>query len=204
MNCAFSASQYSKTRLTSSILYLFQMRRIAEFKKNNMELLKGIMPDEERSGFIDHNIVNVLTNFDNKGRRVLIVNCGGPWDPKVVSSDQLFRIFYLVHLAAQLELVTQIRGVVVVMDFDGLSMKQIKALSPAFSKRLLTFIQEAMPLRLKEVHIIKQPYLFKLVWAFFKPFIQEKLKNRVRRSYFNGRLLTDSTNFNLLTDAFPW
>lgn len=155
------------------------MRKIAEFKKNHMQLLKGIMPEQERAGFIEHNVVNVLTNYDAKGRRVLIVNCGGPWDPKIISSDSLFRIFYLVHLAAQLELLTQIRGVVVVMDFDGLSMKQIKALSPAFSARLLTFIQEAMPLRLKEVHIIKQPFLFKMVWQLFKPFIKDKLKSRV-------------------------
>lgn len=48
----------------------------------------------------------------------------------------------LVHLIAQLEKSSQINGVVVIMDFEGLSMKQIKALSPSFSKKLLTFIQE--------------------------------------------------------------
>jgi len=48
----------------------------------------------------------------------------------------------------------QIYGTVVLMDFDGLSMKQVMGLSPAFSMRLLTFIQDAMPLRLKEVHIV--------------------------------------------------
>ena len=37
------------------------------------------------------------------------------------------------------------------MDFDGLSMKQVLGLTPAFSMRLLSFIQDAMPLRLKEV-----------------------------------------------------
>lgn len=37
------------------------------------------------------------------------------------------------------------------MDFDGLSMKQIKGMSPSFSLKLLSFIQDAMPLRLKEV-----------------------------------------------------
>lgn len=39
------------------------------------------------------------------------------------------------------------------MDFDGLSMKQVMGLSPSFSMRLLTFIQDAMPLRLKEVRM---------------------------------------------------
>ena len=56
---------------------------------------------------------------------------------------------------------------------------QTMGLTPAFSKRLLTFIQDAMPLRLKEVHFVKQPMIFNVVWNMFKPFIREKLKNRV-------------------------
>jgi len=40
------------------------------------------------------------------------------------------------------------------MDFDGLSMKQVTGLSPSFSMRLLSFIQDALPLRLKEVILI--------------------------------------------------
>lgn len=39
--------------------------------------------------------------------------------------------------------------------------------------------QEAMPLRLKEVHIVKQPFIFNVVWKVFQPFIREKLKSRV-------------------------
>lgn len=39
------------------------------------------------------------------------------------------------------------------MDFDGLSMKQVKGLPPSFAIKLLNFIQDAMPLRLKEVRI---------------------------------------------------
>jgi hypothetical protein len=45
------------------------------------------------------------------------------------------------------------------MDFDGLSMKQVMGLSPAFSMRLLSFIQDAMPLRLKEVYIATLLYI---------------------------------------------
>lgn len=39
------------------------------------------------------------------------------------------------------------------MDYDGLSMKQVTGMTPSFCMRLLSFIQDAMPLRLKEVHI---------------------------------------------------
>lgn len=56
-------------------------------------------------------------------------------------------------------------------------------MTPASSKRLLTFIQDAMPLRMKEVHMVKQPFIFNMVWSLFKPFIREKLKNRI---FFHG------------------
>ncbi len=155
------------------------MRRIAEFKLEHIKILKDLTPEDEKSSFIDNKVVNVLTNLDQDGRRVLIVNCGAVWDTKKVSADSLFRIFYLVHVAAQVEESTQVRGVVVIMDFDGLGLSQVRALSPSFSKRLLTFIQDAMPIRMKQVHIINQPFVFSMVWKLFKPFIREKLGARV-------------------------
>ncbi|KXJ77971.1 hypothetical protein RP20_CCG005975 [Aedes albopictus] len=158
---------------------LKMMRRIAEFKKSNHPLMHDLFPIDEKISFTDHEIVNVLTNKDHKGRRVLVMNCGKAWDPKQVNAEKMFRLFFLVHLVAQLEPSTQINGVVIIMDFDGLSLKQVRALSPSFSKMLLTFIQEAVPLRMKEVHIIKQPYIFNMVWTLFKPFIGEKLRKRL-------------------------
>jgi len=159
------------------------LRRIAEFRKEHEKLVKGLLPEHEKKAFIEGNIVNVLTNKDHLGRRVLVVNSGKLWNPDEVTSDQLFRLFYLIHIVAQLEYSSQINGVVVIMDFEGLSLKQVKALSPAYTKRLLTFIQDAMPVRLKEVHFVKQPFIFNMVWTLFKPFVKEKLKNRM---YFHG------------------
>lgn len=141
------------------------MRKIAEFKKENSTIIKNLMPEDEKSSFVDNSVVNVMTSHDQDGRRVLVVHCGQIWDPSRVSSEQLFRLFYLIHVAAQVEQRSQVRGVVVIMDFDGLGMKQIKSLSPAFSRRLLTFIQDAMPLRIKQVHMVNQPFIFNMVWS---------------------------------------
>lgn len=103
----------------------------------------------------------------------------GTWDTSKVTANQLFRIFFLIHELAVLEPETQIKGVVVIMDYKNLGMRQVKALSPSFSLLLLSFIQDAMPLRLKEVHMVNEPYIFNLVWNIFKPFIRDKLKKRV-------------------------
>lgn len=40
-----------------------------------------------------------------------------------------------------------------------------------------------MPLRMKEVHIVRQPFLFNMVWPMFKQFVGDKLKKRVRINY---------------------
>lgn len=80
---------------------------------------------------------------------------------------------------AQLEKSTQICGAIVIYDFDGLGMKQIRAMTPGVVQRLLTFIQQAMPLRMKEIHFVKQPFIFKMVWSLMKPFVKEKLNKRV-------------------------
>lgn len=90
-----------------------------------------------------------------------------------------------MHVIAQLEKSTQINGVVVIMDFEGLSLKQVKGMGASSTNRLLTFIQDAMPIRLKEVHFVKQPFIFNMVWALIKPFVKEKLKKRVREFFLN-------------------
>jgi len=159
------------------------MKRIAEFKQKHKDLIGNLLPDDEKETFIKYNVVNALKNRDHKGRRVLVQNCGSLWDTSKVSADKVFRMLYLMHEAAVLEPETQVRGGVVIMDFDGLSTKQVMALTPAVSMRLLGFIQDAMPLRLKEVHIVKQPFIFNMVWNIFKPFIKEKLKGRL---FFHG------------------
>lgn len=162
---------------------LEKMKTVASFRKENENLVHGLQIEQLKDKFIKGKVVNVLKNCDQLGRRVMIVSCGAIWDPSYISSDEMFQMLYFVHLAAQLEEESQIRGVVCMMDFDGLSMKQIKSLTPSFSKRLLTFIQDAMPLRMREVHMVKQPFIFKMVWSLFKPFVREKLNKRM---HFHG------------------
>ncbi|EEB11399.1 conserved hypothetical protein [Pediculus humanus corporis] len=159
------------------------MKRIAEFKEKHKNLLEGLMPADLERVMMEHDGVNVLINRDQDGRRIFVTNVGKKWDPSKVSNDQVFQLFYLIHLAAMMEPATQVNGVVVILDFDGLGLKQVAALTPTFSLRLLSFIQDAMPLRLKQVHIVKQPLLFNAVWKIFKPIIREKLNNRL---YFHG------------------
>jgi hypothetical protein len=66
---------------------------------------------------------------------------------------------------------------------DGLSMSQTFQFTPPFAKRIVDFLQESVPLRIKAIHIVNQPKIFNMVFALFKPFLKEKLRSRI---YFHS------------------
>lgn len=154
------------------------MKRIADFRAKYKDSLYGILPEQEK-GAMCSSVVNVLKERDHKGRRVLIIGVGSTWNPSEIHIDRLFRILYLLHLAAMFEPETQIRGIVVVMDYKGAEMKQISAFTPFFAMKLISFLQDALPMRLKEIHIVNNPYLFNIIWYIIKPLLRSKLRNRV-------------------------
>lgn len=78
-----------------------------------------------------------------------------------------------------LEPETQVAGAMVIFDMDGLSLQQTWQFTPQFAKRIVDWLQDAVPLRIKGIHIINQPKIFQVVFALFKPFLREKLKNRI-------------------------
>lgn len=53
------------------------MRRIAQFRQDYCKILDNLMPDDEKFAFTETQTVNILTNKDQKGRRVLVVQSGG-------------------------------------------------------------------------------------------------------------------------------
>lgn len=78
-----------------------------------------------------------------------------------------------------LEPETQVCGVVVVFDMDGLSLQQTWQFTPMFAKRIVDWLQDSIPVRVKALHIVNQPKIFQVVFALFKPFLREKLRGRI-------------------------
>lgn len=78
-----------------------------------------------------------------------------------------------------LEPESQVAGVVVMLDMDGLSLQQTWQFTPMFAKRIVDWLQDAIPMRVKNLHIVNQPKIFQVVFALFKPFLREKLRGRI-------------------------
>lgn len=81
----------------------------------------------------------------------------------------------------------QVGGCRVILDMEGLSLSQVTYFTPSFAAAVLEWVQKCLPARLKGVHIINQPYIFNMVFAIFKPFIQVRFINlRYKDDWVNG------------------
>lgn len=154
------------------------IKQYYNFKLKHSNIYDNLMPSREKNIF-DQNILTVLINRDQHGRRILILELGKKWKHNKCSLDEVYKGCVMFLEMAMLEQITQIAGAIVIFDMDGLSLQQTWQFTPPFAKRIVDLLQDAMPLRIKNIHVINQPYVFNMVFALFKPFLREKLKNRI-------------------------
>ncbi|KAK7792958.1 hypothetical protein R5R35_002612 [Gryllus longicercus] len=154
------------------------VKRYYDFKLKHWDLYREMYPSSVKAVF-DQDLVTTLPLRDEKGRRVLILELGKKWKHKKVALEEVFKACVcFVEIAAH-EPETQVCGVQVIFDMDGLSLQQVWQFTPSFAKLIVDFLQEAIPLRVKGFHIVNQPYVFNMVFALFKPFLKEKLSSRI-------------------------
>jgi hypothetical protein len=154
------------------------MKRYFQFKVKHQTHYDGLIPSKEQNVFL-HDILVVLPYRDQLGRRVLILELGKKWNHKKVTLDEVFKGVVLFLEAAMLEPETQVHGAVVIFDMEGLSLQQTWQFTPPFAKRIVDWLQDSIPCRVKNIHIVNQPYIFNMVFALFKPFLREKLRSRL-------------------------
>ncbi|GJQ71860.1 hypothetical protein Trydic_g14747, partial [Trypoxylus dichotomus] len=121
----------------------------------------------------------LLGKFNQPFKRLSTALFSEKWKHTKCTLDEVFKGCVLYLEAAMLENMTQVAGAVVIFDMDGLSMQQTWQFTPPFAKRIVDWLQDAMPCRIKNIHIINQPYIFNVVFALFKPFLREKLRKRI-------------------------
>ncbi|KAI4465976.1 alpha-tocopherol transfer protein-related [Holotrichia oblita] len=154
------------------------VKRYYAFKLKHNTFYENLIPANEKNIF-EHDILTVLPTRDQHKRRILVIELGKKWKHTKCSLDEVFKGCVLYLEAALLENLTQVGGVVVIFDMDGLSMQQTWQFTPPFAKRIVDWLQDSIPCRVKNIHIINQPYIFNIVFALFKPFLREKLKKRI-------------------------
>ncbi|NXJ54220.1 TTPA protein, partial [Spizaetus tyrannus] len=136
----------------------------------------------------------VLRSRDPHGSKVLIYRIG-QWDPKLFTAYDVFRVSLITSELIVKEIETQRNGVKAIFDLQGWRFAHAFQISPAVAKKIAGVLTDSFPLKVRGIHLINEPLFFHPVLALIKPFLTEKIKDRV---YMHGNNYVQS-----LTEHFP-
>lgn len=136
-------------------------------------------------------VIRVLDARCRDGSRALCVSPAN-WDSASFPFLDNFRATFLVLDRLIQEEETQVNGFSVLYDFTGSSlMNMLKvAQSDLITKGvLIELLQEAFPARFKGVHLLHQPWYISIVLSVIKPFMKQKLRERIHSHGENSESL---------------
>lgn len=76
-------------------------------------------------------------------------------------------------------------GYLFIADMSNVSLGHVGRLSPMGLKKLVMYIQEAIPVRLKGLHFINCPSVMDIIMNMARPFMKNELWNIVRDSFIS-------------------
>lgn len=153
------------------------MCRYYEFREVNKKLYEGVHPVLLRS-LGDEEIVSVPPYRDQNGRRLIIYKIAN-WRPSKVPIEDLFKATLLIMEVGSLEPQNQILGAVGIFDLEGLGLNHAWQISPSLAQKVVQLLVTHMPVRVSALHIINQGWVFETAFAFFKPFLNERMREKI-------------------------
>ena len=126
-------------------------------------------------------VIKVLSSRFVDGSKAICVY-PGKWDSVSVPFVDNFRATLLILDRLVEDEETQVHGFSVIYDFtDSSIMSMLKvAQSELITKGvLMELLQESFPARFKGVHLIKQPWYISIVLSVIRPFMKQKLRERI-------------------------
>nr|CAD7458088.1 unnamed protein product [Timema tahoe] len=119
-----------------------------------------------------------LPGLTPNGRRVIVMQ-GITKDiipPNVADGMKLVLMIGDIRLKEEL---TGVAGDVYILDASVATAAHFAKFTPAIVKKFLVCVQEAYPVKLKEVHVVNVSPLVDTIINFAKPFLKEKIRNRI-------------------------
>lgn len=121
----------------------------------------------------------VLPHRDQLARRVFMFRAG-KWNPATTTPQDIFSTNLMCLELIAREQKSQISGIVAIVDMEGFGWDHIMQLSVDYVRNVVSLVQNSFPIRFREIHIINESYMFDIIYALVKPFLSDKIKNRIR------------------------
>ncbi|XP_065200309.1 alpha-tocopherol transfer protein-like [Planococcus citri] len=142
------------------------------FRENNPEYYKDVNPLD--LGFIgDADILSVLPYRDQNGRRIMIFRLGN-WNPNDFDMDEIFKAALAVLELGILEPRAQILGGLVIFDLENFGLQQAWHVTPSVASKVLDLMGVSFPMKTTAIHIINSTWVFDMVFAVFKQFLNTR------------------------------
>jgi len=157
---------------------LSMLSKYLRIRKERPQYFATSHPDLARDTLAS-GIVTVLPHRDAMGRRVLVFRVNR-WEPAKTSREEVFSamILFLELLAREPE--TQVSGIAALVDMSGLCWGHWKQLSLDYISCMVATVQGAFPIRFREIHVVNEYGVFHAVYALVRPFLTEKIRNRLQ------------------------
>uniref|UniRef100_A0AAY4AQM1 CRAL-TRIO domain-containing protein n=2 Tax=Denticeps clupeoides TaxID=299321 RepID=A0AAY4AQM1_9TELE len=145
-------------------------------------------------GLLQNHYHGVLRSRDQAGSRVLFYRIG-QWNPKEFTAYEVFRVSLITSELIVQETETQRHGLKAIFDLQGWCFSHALQINPSLAKKISSVLTDSFPLKVRGIHLINEPLLFRPVFAMIRPFLPDKIKQRV---YMHG-----SSYMQSLREVFP-
>ena len=150
------------------------------FRHRHAQLLKDLTQESVEHVF-QSNVFKVLDMRAEDGSKVLCVYPRN-WNASMHPFLENFRATFLVLDKLIQDEETQVHGFSILYDFtDSSIMSMLHVAQSELITRgiLIELLQDAFPARFKGVHLVHQPWYINIVLGVIKPFMKQKLRDRI-------------------------
>ncbi|KAM4624205.1 alpha-tocopherol transfer protein isoform 1-T2 [Polymixia lowei] len=120
----------------------------------------------------------VLPQRDHSGSRVLVYRVG-QWNPKDWSAIDVFKVSLMTSELISMETETQRKGLKAIFDLEGWSFGHALQINPSLARKISAVLTDSFPLKVRGIHLINEPIFFRPVFAMLRPFLPEKIRQRI-------------------------
>ncbi|XP_068604881.1 alpha-tocopherol transfer protein [Brachionichthys hirsutus] len=129
-------------------------------------------------GLLNNSYHAILPRRDHAGSRVLIYRIG-QWIPKDWSAIQVFKVSLMTSEIISREVETQRWGLKVIFDLQGWTLGHALQINPSLARKMSSVLSDSFPLKVRGIHLVNEPMFFRPVFAMIRPFLSDKIKQRV-------------------------